>query len=201
MSYQNYFDQQIGYGNYISPGIGRVFVGSANQRGHGIGKFLGGLFRKAMPLLSRGAKAVGREAWRAGLNVLSDVASSVPLKESVRVRVKESGGNLKPKAEETFDKYMEGNGYKPRRRLLSPYLLNSLSTVHSAFEEKKKQEVKTPSVEKRGRKNRRVKNVKERTRKKRRRQRKKRGKRRKNTWKRTYLVKKLNNGIFARTFL
>lgn len=138
MSYQNYFDQQIGYGNYISPGIGRVFVGSANQRGHGIGKFLGGLFRKAMPLLCRGAKTVGREAWRAGLNVLSDVAGSVPLKESVRVRVKESGGNLKRKAEETFDKYMDGNGYKTKRRLLSPYLLNSLSTVHSAFKEKKK---------------------------------------------------------------
>lgn len=185
MSYQNYFDQQIGYGNYISPGIGRVFVGSAHQRGHGIGKFLGGLFRKAMPLLRRGAKTVGREAWRAGLNVLSDVANCVPLKDSVRIRVKESGGNLKRKAEETFDKYMEGDGYKPKRRLLSPYLLNSLGTVHTAFKEKKT----------------RSKNSKRGKKRKKKPQSEKRGSRRKRTLKRTYLVKKFSDGIFTRTFL
>ena len=114
MYYQNYFDHQAGGGNAISSGISRIYVGSPYQRGHGIGKFLGGLFRKAIPLLTRGSKAVGREALRTGLNVLTDVASSVSLKESIRKRVKESGGNLKRKVEEKFDAYMEGGGFKRR---------------------------------------------------------------------------------------
>lgn len=137
MFYQNYFDHhQTGGGNAISSGISRIYVGSPYQRGHGIGKFLGGLFRKAIPLLTRGTKAVGREALRTGLNVLTDVAQSVPLKESVRKRVKESGGNLKRKVEEKFDAYMEGDGYK--RRMLSPFVLNSLGNVRAAYKAKKK---------------------------------------------------------------
>lgn len=142
MYYQNCFDQQIGSGNAISSGINRVYVGSMYQRGHGIGKFLGGLFRKAVPLLSRGAKAVGREAMRTGLNVLSDVAHAVHLKESVRKRVKESGGNLKRKVEEKFDTYMEGDGYNSKRRMISPFVLNSLGTVRAAYVAKKNTEVK-----------------------------------------------------------
>lgn len=136
MYYQNYFEHQAGVGNAISSGISRIYVGSPYQRGHGVGKFLGGLFRKAIPLLTRGSKAVGREALRAGLNVLTDVASAVPLKESIRKRVKESGGNLKRKVEEKFDAYMEGDGFK--RRMLSPFVLNSLGNVRRAYEVKKK---------------------------------------------------------------
>lgn len=140
MYYQNYFDHQAGGGNAISSGISRIYVGSPHQRGHGIGKFLGGLFRKAIPLLTRGSKAVGREALRAGLNVLTDVASAVPLKESIRKRVKESGGNLKRKVEEKFDAYMEGDGFK--RRMLSPFVLNSLGNVRRAYEVKKKKKTR-----------------------------------------------------------
>ena len=137
MYYQACLESQNGSGNAISSGINRVYVGSAYQRGHGIGKFLGGLFRKAIPLLSRGSKALGREALRTGLNVLTDVAQAVPLKESVRRRVKESGGNLKRKVEEKFDAYMEGDGYKTKRRMLSPFVLNSLGTVRAAYEARK----------------------------------------------------------------
>ena len=137
MYYQDCLEHQNGAGNAISAGINRVYVGSAYQRGHGIGKFLGGLFRKAIPLLSRGSKALGREALRTGLNVLTDVAHAVPLKESVRKRVKESGGNLKRKVEEKFDAYMEGDGYNAKRRMLSPFVLNSLGTVRAAYEARK----------------------------------------------------------------
>lgn len=138
MYYQNFLEHQNGGGNAISTGINRVYVGSAYQRGHGIGKFLGGLFRKALPLLTRGSKVLGREALRTGLNVLTDVAQAVPLKESVRRRVKESGGNLKRKVEEKFDAYMEGDGYNAKRRMLSPFVLNSLGTVRAAYEARKK---------------------------------------------------------------
>ena len=137
MYYKNYFDHQLGGSNAISSGINRVYVGSSYQRGHGIGKFLGGLFRKALPLLSRGTKAIGREALRTGINVLSDIAQAVPLKESVHRRAKESGGNLKRKIEEKFDAYMEGDGYNPKRRMLSPSVLKSLGTVRAAYEARK----------------------------------------------------------------
>ena len=88
--------------------------------------------------LSRDSRRLlGREALRTGLNVLTDVAQALPLKESVRRRIKESGGNLKRKVEEKFDAYMEGDGYKTKRRMLSPFVLNSLGTVRAAYEARK----------------------------------------------------------------
>ncbi|XP_043476195.1 glutamic acid-rich protein-like [Leptopilina heterotoma] len=39
--YENYYTSQVGRG-----GVSQVYVGSAYQRGHGIGSFLGGLFRR-----------------------------------------------------------------------------------------------------------------------------------------------------------
>ena len=58
----------------MQTGINRVYIGTPYQRGSGIGSFLGGLFRSILPIFTRGAKAVGKEAWRTGMNVLSDVA-------------------------------------------------------------------------------------------------------------------------------
>lgn len=117
--YENCFKSQFGGGGGYSRGIGQIFIGSAHQRGHGgIGSFLAGLFRKVLPLLSRGAKAVGKEALRTGMNIVSDVTNqNTPLKESFRNRVKESGENLKRKAEEKLDRMMEGSGYKRSRYL------------------------------------------------------------------------------------
>lgn len=152
MFYQDYFNNQIGSGNVFSSGINRVYVGSPYQRGHGIGGFLGGLFRKAIPLLSRGLKAMGREALRTGLNVLGDVAQAVPLNESLHRRVKESGGNLKRKAEEKFDALMRGDGYNARRgRTLSSFVLNSLGTARAAYVAKKKKKKTQPSGRKKKR--------------------------------------------------
>lgn len=90
----------------------RVYVGAPYQRGHGIGSFLGGLFRRVLPYLSRGARAIGKEALRAGINVMEDVENNTPFKEALKNRVKESRGNLKRKAEEKLSKLMKGSGYK-----------------------------------------------------------------------------------------
>ena len=57
-----------------------------------------------LPLLSRSAKAVGKEAFRTSANIISDIASSSePIKEVVRRRFKESGEKLKRKAEENVE--------------------------------------------------------------------------------------------------
>ena len=46
------------------------------QRGHGIGSFLGGLFRQVRTVLWSGVKAVGRETLLTGGRILSDLADN-----------------------------------------------------------------------------------------------------------------------------
>lgn len=111
--YDEYFDMQIGYGKSGYGGISHVYIGSPNQRGHGIGSFLGGLFRRIIPLLKQGARVVGKEALRSGINVANDILENgARPKEAFKTRLRESGENLKRKAEEKIDRLMQGSGYK-----------------------------------------------------------------------------------------
>lgn len=111
--YGEYFDSQIGGARTGYGGISHVYIGSPNQRGHGIGSFLGGLFRRIIPLLKQGARAVGKEALRSGINVASDVMDSgIHPREAFKARLRESGENLKRKAEEKINNLMQGSGYK-----------------------------------------------------------------------------------------
>ncbi|KAJ8048251.1 hypothetical protein HOLleu_00494 [Holothuria leucospilota] len=77
--YEDYYLHQIGHGL-------PVFRGGRGQRGHGIGNILGGLFRSAVPLLKKGAKALGKEALRTGMAVAGDVLDGRSLKSSVKSR-------------------------------------------------------------------------------------------------------------------
>ena len=88
-------------------------------------------------------RAVGKEALRAGMNIMTDVASSgTPVRESFKNRVKESGKNLKRKAEEKIDKLMEGSGYKYPRRMIRHQLLESSSGVNKRVSVKRKAKIK-----------------------------------------------------------
>ena len=109
--------EMLGGAQRINGGVGRIYVGTSYQRGHdGFSSFLAGIFRRVLPLFTRGAKAVGKEAVRTGMNIMSDVTTrNTPFKESIRQRFKESGEVLKRKAEEKLDKLMEGSGYKSPR--------------------------------------------------------------------------------------
>jgi hypothetical protein len=60
-----YQQQQTGHGLPI-------FVGMPHQRGAGIGSFFRNLFRMAVPVLKRAAKAVGKQAVATGASVLAD---------------------------------------------------------------------------------------------------------------------------------
>lgn len=129
MEYEPYYDDDIQSGGSRGGGIPRVFIGSPYQRGHGIGSFLGGLFRKILPYLSRGARVVGKEALRAGLNVMEDVENNTPIKEALKTRLKESGGNLKRKAGEKINSLMTGSGYKVSAKIPAlQFPLGSLDT-------------------------------------------------------------------------
>ena len=138
--YIDYFNSHIGSDRgTVQTGINRVYIGTPYQRGSGIGSFLGGLFRSILPIFTRGAKAVGKEAWRTGINVLSDVAlNNAPVKESLRTHARESVGNLKRKAEDQLDKYlMEGSGYKYKHPALSSHLLNTLGILSTKQRKRK----------------------------------------------------------------
>ena len=81
-----------------------------------MGAWIGGLFRKMLPYISSGVKAVEKETLRAGINVLDDVANNgVNFKEAVKLRAKESGKNLKRKAAAKIAEMMKGSGYKSTR--------------------------------------------------------------------------------------
>lgn len=112
--YDEYFDMQTGSGARTGyGGISHVYIGSPNQRGHGIGSFLGGLFRRIIPLLKQGARTVGKEALRSGINAATDIMESgIHPREAFKTRLRESGENLKRKAEEKISTLMKGSGYK-----------------------------------------------------------------------------------------
>ena len=109
--------EMFGGAQRVNGGVGRIYVGSPYQRSHGgIGSFLAGILRRVLPLLTLGAKAAGKEAVRAGMNIMSDVTTrNTTFKELFRQRFKESGEVLKRKSEEKLDKLMEGSGYKTPR--------------------------------------------------------------------------------------
>lgn len=77
--YSTYYDE-LQNGGARGGGIPLVFVGSPYQRRHGIGSFLAGLFRHVLPYLSTAARAVGKEALRAGVNIIDDVENNTPFK-------------------------------------------------------------------------------------------------------------------------
>lgn len=112
MDYYSVYHDELQNGGGRGGGIPRVFVGSPYQRGHGIGSFLGGLFRRVLPYLGKVVRAVGKEALRAGVNVIEDVENNTPFKISVKQRFEESRDKLKRKAKEKISSLMKGSGYK-----------------------------------------------------------------------------------------
>ncbi|XP_063975165.1 uncharacterized protein F54H12.2-like [Diachasmimorpha longicaudata] len=90
--YIAYYANQAGGGTVDRyTNFGRVFVGSPYHRGHGIGAFLGGVFRRILPYLGSGARAVGKEALNAGINVVGYVVTNgKPLKLTGRGSAKTS---------------------------------------------------------------------------------------------------------------
>ena len=131
--YIQYYDDQVG------GGVRNVFSGSTYQRGRGVGAWLGGLFRKMLPYISSGVKAVGKETLRAGINVLDDVANNgANFKEAVKLRAKESGKNLKRKAAAKIAEMMKGSGYKALARKRRQQSRKTSGLVRIAVKKKKR---------------------------------------------------------------
>lgn len=110
LTYEDYYAQQAGNG--ISP---HWFKGAPYQRGHGIGSFLGGLFRTALPLLKKGGIALGKELLNGGINILTDVDGGSSFKDAAKNRLSESTNNLKRKATDEVYGLLSGKGYKSKK--------------------------------------------------------------------------------------
>jgi len=55
----------------------------------GIRSFLGELFKKILPYLVKGARAIGEEALHAGIYLIVDVKNNTTLKGAIKTRFKE----------------------------------------------------------------------------------------------------------------
>ena len=100
-------DQQYGNG-YPS------FVGLPYQRGTGIGSFFRGLFRAVAPVLRSVGKTAGREALRAGVNILSDTVDGRGVKESFNEHGKRALSNT---LRESGEIVQRGKGLGTRKGL------------------------------------------------------------------------------------
>ena len=57
------------------------------NRGHGIGSIFSRLFRSIFPVLKRVAPVIGKKALQTGIDIVSNVSTSLSLKESAKNRV------------------------------------------------------------------------------------------------------------------
>ena len=80
MNYNDYYARQAG-------GALPYFAGAQYQRGHGLGSLFGGLLRSAMPLIKRGAVALGKGALKTGVRIAGDVLSGQNIKTAAKQRV------------------------------------------------------------------------------------------------------------------
>lgn len=97
-----------------------VFVGSRNQRGHGIGSFFSGLGRMVLPWLRTGGKALLREGVSTGLKVANEALSGRNVGESLREHTRTAGQRLLQQAAEHVSGDQSGNGFRRKRKAAPP---------------------------------------------------------------------------------
>ena len=114
-AFKSYYAKQVQHGG----GTLSAFHGARIQRGYGIGSFLGGLLRSAVPFFKEGAKAIGKTALTTGLNIANDVMEGKTLKSSARTRAIEAKNSLQNKALDTARNVLGQTG-KGIKRQASP---------------------------------------------------------------------------------
>jgi hypothetical protein len=107
--YINYYLHQAEGRNY-----GGLYRGNS-QKGDGLGSYLGGLFRRILPLFASGAKSLGSEVATTGISLLKDLIGGRKMKDAVRERLSQAGHNLTDKVANKVSS-MVGSGYKKRKR-------------------------------------------------------------------------------------
>lgn len=101
--YEDYYKQQVGNGL-------AVFRGATVQRGHGIGGFFSSLLKGALPMIKAGAKTLGKQLLKTGMDITSDVIEGKNFKDSAKDRFSESGQQMVKRISS-----MMGNGKRKRK--------------------------------------------------------------------------------------
>lgn len=113
--YVSYYVNQVGHGF-------PAYSGLPVQHGRGFGQVLGSLFRSAVPLLKRGALALGKKALTTGARVVGDIASGEKLSTSLKDRLKQGAKEVFQEATSTRpagSSPVARRGRKPRPAPLS----------------------------------------------------------------------------------
>ena len=75
--YEEYYLNQTGRGM-------AAFTGARYQRGHGLGNILRSLTKFALPFLKKGAKAVGKQAMKTGMNIAQEAMLGHNVKKAAK---------------------------------------------------------------------------------------------------------------------
>lgn len=107
-SFEDYYTQQLGSG--LS-----YYQGTPYQKGYGFGGLFRSFFRSAVPLFKSGAKAIGKQLFHSGIDVLNDITKGEDIKVSAKRRLKQAGQQLTDKAADKM-KTMIGSGKRNKKR-------------------------------------------------------------------------------------
>lgn len=91
------------------------YQGSPYQRGYGLGGLFRSFFRAATPLLKSGVKAIGKQVFHSGMDLMNDMSQGQDFKGAAKRRFKEVGKVLTDKAAAKV-KTMIGNGKKRHKK-------------------------------------------------------------------------------------
>jgi len=100
------------------------YQGSPYQRGYGLGGLFRSFFRAAAPLFKSGAKAIGKQVFHSGVNLMNDISQGQDFRGAAKRRFKEAGKVLTDKAADKV-KSMIGNGerrHKKRKLMKKPVI-------------------------------------------------------------------------------
>lgn len=129
------------YLNQAGSGFGSVYAGGVYQKGHGIGSYLGGLFRCVFPLLKNSTSVLGSELMKSGVNILSDISRNGDPEFVIKKRGKETINNIG----NIIGEKMFGKGYavnQIRKRRQSTIGTQSVKKVRQSKNSSKKSDKK-----------------------------------------------------------
>ena len=92
-SYEKYYLDQVGHGQYFS--------GAPFQRGYGLGNIFASLGKAILPLVKSGAKAIGKQALKIGVAFASDVLAGKNVEQTTLERTKQADSTLLRQATST----------------------------------------------------------------------------------------------------
>ena len=112
--YTHYYLEQQGRG--MSVFRGSPWQMGRGQKGYGLGGMFGTIARTVMPLVKRGAKALGNILLNTGVNFASDVVAGKNVKQAAKARALEGVNIAKTKAVQRLQRYAQtGQGRKRSR--------------------------------------------------------------------------------------